>query len=174
MAEWELADALLSAKGVRFGAPTLSQTTGGGHVQGSEHYQGRARDYGDSNSDCNTIANIFAAYAVGSGYQVDELFYTPLDIFYKNGAAFGPSSTLRNESQDHVHVGLRIGAVLDPNASPSTGSTTTTTDTTASDTSGIVSGLQTLTNHKTLLRIIKTIAGLLLVVVGVGMVVAEQ
>jgi hypothetical protein len=104
---WASIDAALSALGLSFGAPTPGQTTGGSHVPDSEHYQGRARDYGSAGSDPGAIARALLPYAEGPDAPIDELFYSPLGIFYKNGAAFSPSDSLRQEHYDHVHVGVR-------------------------------------------------------------------
>lgn len=108
---WRDLDAMLARAGLHVGEPTLSQTTGGVHVPTSLHYFGRARDYGRA-SDAAGIANYLRRYAVGDNRLLDELFYSPLDIFYKNGAPFSPSAKLRADHQDHVHAGLRTGAVI--------------------------------------------------------------
>ncbi len=112
MTAWQTIDAALTDLGISFGAPTTAQTTGGSHVQTSEHYQGRARDYGDATSDPRAIALALLPYAQGPGAPIDELFYTPLNLFYKNGSPITPSSSLAAEHQDHVHVGIAPGVDL--------------------------------------------------------------
>lgn len=105
MSGWNDLDAFLSARGIRYGAPTLGQTTGGTHVDGSYHYLGLARDYGSSNSDMPAIIQAFRPYAVPGG-PVVELFGPGVSI--KNGAAIPQVAG----HGDHVHVAIRAGATL--------------------------------------------------------------
>lgn len=110
---WQSVDEFLRLRGIKVGAPTASQTTGGRHEPTSFHYVGRARDYGrNTGSDPDLIARTLEALAVGSAAPVIELFYSPLDIFYKNGVKIIPSDALRAQHQDHVHVALRSGIDL--------------------------------------------------------------
>ncbi|MFL6144513.1 MAG: hypothetical protein ACJ72N_21955 [Labedaea sp.] len=112
MTGWESIDAALRALGIRIGAPTPGQTTSGGHVAGSEHFQGRARDYGTSDSDADAIARALVPFAQGPDAPVDELFYSPLGIFYDSGKAYSPTPTERANHYSHVHVGIRPGVDL--------------------------------------------------------------
>lgn len=112
MTTWETIDKALSYLGIPFGAPTSGQTIGGSHDPNSEHYQGRARDYGNATSDPGAIAQALLPYAQGQGAPIDELFYAPLGIFYKNGSPITPSDALRQEHYDHVHVGIGPGVDL--------------------------------------------------------------
>jgi hypothetical protein len=118
---WELIDQLLERAGVRIGAPTPGQTTGGTHVNGSFHYEGRARDYGRSTSDVRAITQALLPYATGDGAPIVELFDSTSGVFMDNGVAIKPSEELRQGHYDHVHVALRAGATLDGTPSvPST------------------------------------------------------
>ncbi|MCU1449339.1 MAG: hypothetical protein JWP02_1509 [Acidimicrobiales bacterium] len=112
MTGWESIDAALQLLGLKVGPPTPGQTTGGGHVSNSEHYQGRARDYGTADSDAAGIAQALLPYAQGPDAPVDELFFSPLNIFYKNGQAITPDDALRQEHYSHVHVGIRANLDL--------------------------------------------------------------
>jgi len=111
MLPWQTIDAYLLAKGVKVGAASLAQSTGGTHVPTSYHYQGLARDYG-SNSNREAIAMALLALANGAAPVVIELFYSPLGIFYKNGKKFTPDDKLRRDHMDHVHVAVRGGTDL--------------------------------------------------------------
>lgn len=113
---WRSIDAYLGAKGVRYGSPTVSQTTGGQHAKGSLHYTGHARDYGRSNSDLPAILGELLPFAVGPEHKVCELF--GLTTFWRDGRVFTPGRALHDDHQDHVHVGLRAGAVLPRPARP--------------------------------------------------------
>lgn len=105
MARWPELDDFLKKRGIRYGAPTVGQTTGGTHVDGSYHYAGLARDYGDANSDVPAILAAFLPYAQGSDYTIAELF--GLNVYWKNGKQFTPSADLRADHQDHAHVAVR-------------------------------------------------------------------
>jgi len=113
---WRAIDAYLGAKGIRYGAPTPGQTTGGAHAKGSLHYAGRARDYGHSNSDTARILEALLPFAVGPDHVIQELF--GMTTFWKSGHVITPSPSLRAAHQDHVHVGLRAGATLPRPARP--------------------------------------------------------
>lgn len=112
MSAWQTIDAALAKLGLRFGAPTAGQTTAGGHVSGSEHYQGRARDYGDANSDVTGITQALLPYATGPNAPIDELFSSRDNVFMKNGAPITPDAALRQGHYNHVHVGVRQGVDL--------------------------------------------------------------
>lgn len=116
MTPWRSIDDYLTVKGVRYGAPTVSQTTGGNHAPGSLHYVGRARDYGRSTSDLPGILEALLPFAVGPTYKLQELF--GLSTFWKNGRVITPSVGLRESHQDHVHAGLREGCTLPNPARP--------------------------------------------------------
>lgn len=107
---WRSIDAYLGAKGVRYGSPTVGQTTGGKHTPGSLHYAGRARDYGRSDSDLPTILNELLPFAVGPDYRLQELY--GLSTYWKHGRVITPSADLRASHQDHVHAALREHATL--------------------------------------------------------------
>jgi hypothetical protein len=102
---WQSLDEFLRGLGIRVGDPTAGQTTGGTHVDGSYHYLGLGRDYGAS-SDRDAIALALLPFADEPGDPLDELFYSPLNIFYDEGRAITPSASLRSGHQDHVHVAL--------------------------------------------------------------------
>lgn len=109
---WEGIDQAVTMLGLRMGAPTVGQTTGGSHVSNSEHYQGRARDYGNAASDDSGIAKAMVAYATGANAPVDELFHQPTGNFWKNGSRITPSQALSDQHRDHCHVGVRAGVAL--------------------------------------------------------------
>lgn len=112
MTGWESIDAALMALGIRFGAPTAGQTTGGSHVAGSEHYDGRARDYGSADSDPAAIATALLPYATGPDAPIDELIYSPLGIFMDKGQPFTPTDEERQQHYGHAHVGVAPGVDL--------------------------------------------------------------
>lgn len=107
---WQGIDRYLAAKGVRVGAPTLGQTTGGEHAKGSYHYRGLARDYGRSKSDMPAIITELLPFAVGPDHRLAELFGS--STYWKDGGLITPSKGLFHAHQDHVHVALRPGAQL--------------------------------------------------------------
>lgn len=107
---WRSIDAYLAAKGVRFGPPTIGQTTGGTHAKSSLHYVGRARDYGRSNSDLARILVELKPFAAGPAHLIQELY--GVATYWKSGRPIVPSRSLRASHQDHVHVGLRADALL--------------------------------------------------------------
>jgi hypothetical protein len=113
VSDWPKIDAELHLAGIRIAPTTPCSTDGprlqcGTHVPHSEHYEGRARDYGDHASDCEAIANHLRPYAQGPGHILDELFYAPTGDWWKNG-----TNLLRNQigdHDDHVHAGIVAGA----------------------------------------------------------------
>lgn len=111
---WRDIDDYLRSKGIPVGTPTVGGTTGGKHVEGSYHYLGLGRDYGQSTNDTRAIALTLAPLAQGPNRVLDELYFSPLGIFYDEGVAITPSDTLRNTHYDHVHAAIRKGgATLD-------------------------------------------------------------
>jgi hypothetical protein len=110
---WQLLDDFLAGRGIRYGPPSLEQTTGGDHAPGSLHYDGLARDYGRSNSDVGAISAALVPFAKGPNAPIVELFDSVSNIFYDNGVEFTPSDELRRTHYDHVHAALRAGANLD-------------------------------------------------------------
>lgn len=113
-ADWPKIDAYLKGLGVRIDVPTLGTTEGGGHVPGSEHYQHRARDYGINNCDAYAVARALQPLAHGKGYIIDELFFSPLSIWYADGVAYvpGPRAIERVNHFSHCHAGCVRGAVF--------------------------------------------------------------
>lgn len=109
---WRTIDRYLADRAIRFGPPTLGQTTGGKHASTSLHYVGRGRDYGRSTSDMQAILEVLRPLAAGRDFVVQELY--GLNVFYKNGAAIRPSPALFASHQNHVHVGLRAGRTMPP------------------------------------------------------------
>lgn len=107
---WQDLDDWLRSKGINVGAPSTGQTTGGSHVQGSYHYQGLGRDYGNE-SDERAVALALVPLAQGPNRVLDELYYSPLGIFYDNGVAINPNEhpSIRDTHYDHVHAGVRAG-----------------------------------------------------------------
>lgn len=116
MEPWRSIDAFLGAKGIRYGSPTVGQTTGGQHVKNSLHYAGRARDYGNHDSDVPAILAALLPFAVGPDHKLQELFGH--SIYWKNGRIHQPTAELYASHQNHVHAGLRLGAVLPRPARP--------------------------------------------------------
>jgi hypothetical protein len=162
MTGWPSIDAALSALGLTFGAPTTGQTTGGSHAPGSEHYQGRARDYGDANSDVKAVATALLPYAQGPNAPIDELFFAPLNIFYKTGQAITPDDALRQGHYNHVHVGIRPGVDL---AAAIGGGATATTVGSKIPGAGVVGDLLSPLKN-TAFTVVFIVAGLGLVVLG--------
>jgi hypothetical protein len=107
---WRNIDQFLTAHGVRYGPPLVSQTTGGKHKPNSLHYDGRARDYGVSNSDLPAVMLMLRPYAIGPDHIIEELF--GLSLYIDSGKIFAPTKALYASHQDHVHVGLRAGRLL--------------------------------------------------------------
>ena len=86
--------------------PAVTQTTGGTHVVGSEHYDGRAVDFGfnlqGGADNLEALYNAFLPYAQGPGHVIDELFYDPL-----GGWADGMNIGAIGSHDAHVHVGVK-------------------------------------------------------------------
>jgi hypothetical protein len=167
MTGWQSIDAAVQCLGLKMGAPTTGQTTGGGHVTDSEHYQGRARDFGSADSDPAAIAQALLPYAQGPGAPIDELFYSPLGIFYKNGSAISPDPSLLQEHYDHVHVG--VGSTVDLGSLVCSGAGTTAQLVSSIPGAGIVGdALSSIVDplRKSLLTAVFLAGGLGLVVLG--------
>jgi hypothetical protein len=108
--QWRNIDRFLTECRVKIGLPTVGQTTGGAHKPNSLHYQGRARDYGQSGSNLRDIITVLRPFAIGPDHTLEELF--GLDTYIDNGRILSPSKGLWASHQDHVHVALRAGRVL--------------------------------------------------------------
>lgn len=106
---WREIDRYLTARGVRIGAPTVAQTTGGTHADGSAHYAGLARDYGArSGSDLTGVLAALTPLALAG--QLTELY--GLETFIKNGKRFTPKPALYDSHQGHVHAVIKAGVTL--------------------------------------------------------------
>lgn len=103
---WREIDAYLRNKHIRIGAPTTVQTTGGKHAAGSFHYSGTARDYGLYDSDAAAVAKALKPVAAMPNTPIAELFFAPLNIWYKNGRSISGSAI--GGHRDHCHVALKI------------------------------------------------------------------
>ena len=168
MTTWQSIDSYLTAHGVHIGAPTLGQTVGGVHTSGSTHYAGRARDYGDANSDTGAVSVTLAPLAQGPNAPIEELFDGAHDVWFDNGQAFEPTKALRNAHLDHVHVALKPGVSLDDDWT-SFGQTPVTP---TSDPTKITAGLSTLADRGTAVRAVKVVMGFAALTAGLGMVIA--
>ena len=120
--QWKQIDQYLERIGLRVGEPTLGRTTAGNahaHSPGyySLHYTGLARDYYIGDSDASLIARKLEFIASDPNGPIAELFFAPLDIWYKNGA-YLKSGAVRGKKtnlftvgvgghQDHCHVALK-------------------------------------------------------------------
>lgn len=112
---WKTIDIFLASRGIKVGQPQENQTVGGDHAATSLHYLGRARDYSphpDHPSDMNAVAAALTALALMPFTPIHELFYTPKDLFIKDGKKIIPSAALRDQHRDHLHVSLVAGADL--------------------------------------------------------------
>lgn len=94
--------------GQSFGYPADTQITHGTHAAGSEHYQGRAVDFGTATSNPDAIFRALRPYAMGGRAAIDELFWDPSGEGWKNGSNIGPIG----HHSDHVHVGIPAGEDL--------------------------------------------------------------
>lgn len=126
-------------KGIRGAANrSAGQVTSGTHASGSEHYQGRAVDFGGADSDAGAVEALFAPMAATPGSPVDEL-YGYNGASFKNGAVLSPEPA--GHKGNHTHVGVRQGTTLDAlrsgKAGPATGTATVAVDPKA----GFLSGL---------------------------------
>ena len=116
---WKEIDRYLERKGLKVGKPIVGRTTGGAHSsKKSLHYEGLARDYAVSDSDASMIARQFELIASDPNGPIAELFFAPLNIWYKNGQRLA-SGALRGKPaecafvmgvgghEDHCHVALK-------------------------------------------------------------------
>lgn len=120
---WKEIDQYLEHRGIHVEPPTQALTTGGHHANSpghySYHYLGLARDY-DKNA--GTIAKALEFIASNPNGPIAELFYAPLDIWYKEGqhlnsrAMRGRTQFTKTESpftlgvgghMHHCHVALK-------------------------------------------------------------------
>jgi hypothetical protein len=115
---WQQIDSYLTARGVRIGRPTIGQTTGGSHTKGSLHFQRRARDYGDADSDLPAVWAALLPLAQGPGWTLEELFYDP-GGGWDSGRSVGPIGGHR----DHVHAGIGVGKSMPGGGARAPGST---------------------------------------------------
>jgi hypothetical protein len=102
---WQSIDRYLKGRGIKVGAPTIGQTTGGRHVAGSVHYDGRGRDYGRT-SNYIGIAHALVHIALDPNGPIEELFGPGVSI--DNGRRV---PTVPNHDT-HTHVGLKKGRYL--------------------------------------------------------------
>jgi hypothetical protein len=117
---WEEIDRFLAARGVRIGAPTLGQTTGGKHNSSarhfSNHFVGTARDYGQHDSNACAVARKLELIALQPNGPIAELYCSvgPQEgIFIRNGQRLSPVPlTLWTSHRDHCHVALKPGRRL--------------------------------------------------------------
>lgn len=101
---WREIDAYLRSRGIRFGYQGTFQTTGGRHAPGSLHYAGRARDYGDADSDCHGIYRVLEPFA-RQGIIVE--------LFWQNkGWKYGRWIGQVGGHWDHVHAAIAAGKTL--------------------------------------------------------------
>lgn len=106
MSTWVDIDAYLSKRGVRIGAPTIGQTTGGIHATNSYHYKGQARDYGSVSSDLDGVWEALLPFAQGPGHQLVELFGP------KGAWKAGKAISEVPGHKDHVHAAIKSDGVL--------------------------------------------------------------
>lgn len=85
---------------------TVTSTTGGQHVAGSFHYQGRAIDVAGS---FNQMAAFFSAALRTFGGSIRELFFDPMGFYIDNGRAI--RGAIGGHS-DHVHLALATGGIV--------------------------------------------------------------
>jgi len=137
----------------------------------SLHPLGRGRDYGNANSDVAAIAAAFTPLATGQNPSVVELFWSPGNVFYDDGAPFTPSASLRAQHQDHVHVGLAAGADL--SGATAGGTVPAAAEAGSSGGSKVVGLLGALSSSETAGRIVKVVAGCGAVIIGIGIVVTD-
>ncbi|MEP7363470.1 MAG: peptidoglycan-binding domain-containing protein [Acidobacteriota bacterium] len=107
---WQEIDEYLKRRNVRIGPPIKEQTTGGNHEPTSYHYKSLARDYGLWDSDAATVAKTLEPVARSHNSPIFELFFAPLNIWYKEGRPIDGSRV--GGHQDHCHVALRQGKHL--------------------------------------------------------------
>lgn len=116
MSGWRDIDSYLATRGVRIGAPTPGQTTGGTHAPNSYHYRGQARDYGDANSDCRAVVDALKPFATGPNPVIVELFYAPTNTWLKDGKQLSRAAI--GDHDDHVHGAIRADGVLAVDPAP--------------------------------------------------------
>lgn len=85
---------------------TVTSTTGGEHVAGSYHYQGRAIDVAGSAAQ---MLQFFRDALATFGSSLKELFYDPAGVYVKNGQTI--QGAIGGHS-DHVHIALAAGGVV--------------------------------------------------------------
>ncbi len=107
---WQEIDEFLKRRGVRIGRPTREQTSGGRHSPTSYHYKGLARDYGLWDSDAHAVTRALLPVARAHNSPVFELFFAPLNVWYKSGCPINGNDV--GGHQDHVHVALHRGRHL--------------------------------------------------------------
>lgn len=90
---WQQITGYLDSKGIDY---TVTSTTGGGHVEGSLHYQGKAVDLvGD-------MGSIFGTLAAGNPVPgINELFYDPAGFYFDEGNRVDGAI---GGHEDHVHA----------------------------------------------------------------------
>jgi len=86
---------------------TITSTTGGNHVSGSYHYQGRAIDVAGSASQMRKF--FFDSLQHFGVAQIKELFYDPVGEYVDNGRIH--SGSIGGHS-DHVHLALAKGGIV--------------------------------------------------------------
>jgi hypothetical protein len=84
----------------------MGQITGGNHVKGSLHYQGRAVDFGTAGHSPGQVMALWQALVDKFGTGMNELFYDPAGRYidahrWITGAIGGHG--------DHIHAGFRKG-----------------------------------------------------------------
>jgi hypothetical protein len=108
--KWLEIDDYLIAHGLRVGEATSGQITGGHHAAHhghlSNHYFGTARDYGVHDSDAHGIARRLEFIATQQNGPISELYFAPLDIWYKDGRRVEDGARVIGGHLDHCHVAL--------------------------------------------------------------------
>ena len=91
--------------GKRFGLAIQGdfQTTGGKHAKGSNHYAGRAVDFGDANNSQEALRAL-AAYARANPGRFRELYFNPLGWGIKNGKIIKGLTMAGHD--DHLHIAV--------------------------------------------------------------------
>lgn len=94
---WQQITGYLDSKGIAY---IVTSTTGGGHVEGSLHYQGKAVDMvGSGNS---SMMDIFKTLAAGNPVPgINELFFDPAGYYYDEGMRHDGAI---GDHEDHVHA----------------------------------------------------------------------
>jgi hypothetical protein len=114
--KWLEIDEYLIAHGLRVGKARSGQITGGRHAAGkgklSNHYFGTARDYGVHDSDAYAIARHLEFIATLKDGSISELYFAPLNIWYKNGRRVENGAHAVGGHWDHCHVALHPGRRL--------------------------------------------------------------